>query len=255
METIGRPSVFLVITAIVFASSACFYFLRTQVLIQSSDTQVAVRDDSFRAVVTIEEPIFEVATTSRCVQSVEDIPEVPELFDRTDQRLHHGLVIVVLKSARALMLVRNGQLENNQDGTKMCYRVALGIDSYGRSTGAFDKNAQGDRRTPEGWFRTSDKPGSSYKNAIRIHYPSDRHAARGLAQGRIARDAYDAIVNANARYTVPPQNTALGGEILIHGLGSSSDWTWGCVALDDSNLRKLRSALPEGMRAWILILP
>jgi lipoprotein-anchoring transpeptidase ErfK/SrfK len=43
-----------------------------------------------------------------------------------------------------------------------------------------------------------------------------------------------------------PWNTALGGEIFIHGHGSGSDWTWGCVALDDADIQELYSLIPVG---------
>jgi len=35
----------------------------------------------------------------------------------------------------------------------------------------------------------------------------------------------------------PLQNTRLSGEILIHGNGWKNDWTWGCVALEDSYIQ------------------
>jgi L,D-peptidoglycan transpeptidase YkuD (ErfK/YbiS/YcfS/YnhG family) len=36
----------------------------------------------------------------------------------------------------------------------------------------------------------------------------------------------------------PPQNTKLGGDIYIHGNGAGSDWTWGCVALENEDIRE-----------------
>ena len=38
----------------------------------------------------------------------------------------------------------------------------------------------------------------------------------------------------------------LGGEIFIHGRGSGSDWTWGCIALDDPEMKELFDAIPVG---------
>ena len=32
---------------------------------------------------------------------------------------------------------------------------------------------------------------------------------------------------------MPPWNTSLGGEIMIHGHGSETDWTLGCIAVDN----------------------
>jgi hypothetical protein len=253
MEAFERPSVIILIAGLVFAASLGFYLVRTYALTDTPET--ITPNDSFKAVVTVGEPTIEVDTSSRCVQSVDELPEAPDLFSDADSRLRNGLVIVVIKSTRALMVMYDGSLASNPNDSKMCYRVALGIDRQGRSTSAFDKTVQGDHRTPEGWYRVSDKPWSQYKDAIRIHYPNDRHASRGLRDGLVSRETFDQIVSANARHAVPPQDTRLGGEILIHGDGSFSDWTWGCVALDDDDLAKLRSALPNGMRSWILILP
>lgn len=32
---------------------------------------------------------------------------------------------------------------------------------------------------------------------------------------------------------MPPWDTNLGGEIMIHGHGSHSDWTLGCIAVEN----------------------
>jgi Uncharacterized protein conserved in bacteria len=45
---------------------------------------------------------------------------------------------------------------------------------------------------------------------------------------------------------MPPQKTALGGEIYIHGSGSASDWTRGCIALEDEEMKELFDAVPVG---------
>ena len=44
----------------------------------------------------------------------------------------------------------------------------------------------------------------------------------------------------------PPQDTPLGGLIYIHGNGSSADWTWGCVALENHEIRELYDAVNIG---------
>jgi lipoprotein-anchoring transpeptidase ErfK/SrfK len=44
----------------------------------------------------------------------------------------------------------------------------------------------------------------------------------------------------------PPWNTALGGEVMIHGGGTANDWTWGCVALADADIKELFAAIPIG---------
>ena len=173
----------------------------------------------------------------------------PARLESADARAVGPAVIVVDKSARWLGLYRDGALVS-VDGAPLCARVAL---APGAAEGT--KHQQGDRRTPEGWFRTSDKPTSAYAGAVAVHYPNADDAARGLAAGRIDAATAAAIVAADADARKPAQATALGGEILIHGGGSASDWTLGCVALDDADLARLRGALPEGMRAWVWIVP
>ncbi|MBC8070256.1 MAG: L,D-transpeptidase family protein, partial [Deltaproteobacteria bacterium] len=176
-----------------------------------------------------------------CVDRVEDLPR-SGAFDPDDRRLRQDGLVVVSKSARRLMLYADGQ-------AIACYRIALGFAPDGH------KLVQGDGRTPQGWYRTSDKPWSSFEHAIAIHYPNADDAREAAGDGRIGRRTRDTIVDAVDRGKLPPQATALGGAVLIHGGGSSFDWTLGCVALDDAELVELRGKLPKGMRTNLLILP
>ncbi|HWB78243.1 MAG TPA: L,D-transpeptidase family protein [Nannocystaceae bacterium] len=176
-----------------------------------------------------------------CIDAVEDLPDV-EFLKRDDRRLTRNKLVVVSKSARRLMLYDEGRSVG-------CWRVALGFAPEGH------KMIQGDGRTPEGWYRLSDKPWSSFENAIAIHYPNEADARAAAADGRIGKRTRDSIVGALDAGKVPPQSTKLGGAVLIHGGGSSFDWTLGCVALDDDELLALRDQLPKGMRTDVLILP
>lgn len=121
------------------------------------------------------------------------------------------------------------------------YRVGLGLSPVG------NKVRQGDRRTPEGDFYIfirNDK--SAFYLSLGISYPNETHAERGLRDGLITKDQYLAIKQALKAKSRPPQNTKLGGDIYIHGNGAGSDWTWGCVALDDRDMRELFKAIPVG---------
>jgi lipoprotein-anchoring transpeptidase ErfK/SrfK len=51
---------------------------------------------------------------------------------------------------------------------------------------------------------------------------------------------------------MPPQNTALGGEIYIHGGGTLSDWTGGCVALRDEEMKEIFDSIPVGAKVEIV---
>lgn len=121
------------------------------------------------------------------------------------------------------------------------YRVGLGLSPVE------DKIRAGDRRTPEGEFYICLKnPYSKFYLSLLLSYPNEKHAERGLRDGLITRGQYNQTINAIKRKRVPPQNTRLGGELFIHGNGSQSDWTWGCVALDDKDNRESFDAVPVG---------
>jgi len=142
--------------------------------------------------------------------------------------------IIVKKAQRRLLVYSNNKLVRT-------YRIGLGLSPVG------DKVRSGDHRTPEGdyyVFTKNDK--SAFYLSLGISYPNIVHAERGLRDGLITRAQYDAIVRANKAKKTPPQNTRLGGTIYIHGNGASSDWTWGCVALENEDIRELFNAISVG---------
>jgi len=147
--------------------------------------------------------------------------------------------IVVIKSKRLLHLYSNDSLVKT-------YRVALGLSPIE------NKARAGDRRTPEGEFYICLKNSrSQFYLSLGLSYPNREHAERGLRDGLITRSQYNQIIAALARKRTPPPNTRLGGEIFIHGNGSKNDWTWGCVALDDGDIRELFDAVPVGTPVFI----
>ena len=147
--------------------------------------------------------------------------------------------IIVFKSKRRLELYSNDRMVR-------FYRVGLGTDPVE------DKVRQGDRRTPEGEFYVCVKNSkSTYYLSLGLSYPNQEDAERGLRDGLINRNTYDQIINAIRNRRTPPQNTALGGEIYIHGHGSNDDWTWGCVALDNADVKELFEAVPIGTSVLI----
>ncbi|HEV7475198.1 MAG TPA: L,D-transpeptidase [Pyrinomonadaceae bacterium] len=142
--------------------------------------------------------------------------------------------IVVTKSKRRLELYSDGVVVRS-------YKVGLGLNPVP------DKIRQGDRATPEGEFyifTKNDK--SAFYLSLGISYPNVEDAERGLRTKLISRAQHDAIVRAIKQKSKPPQNTALGGDIYIHGNGASSDWTWGCVALENEKMKELFDAVPVG---------
>lgn len=142
--------------------------------------------------------------------------------------------IVIFKAERRLELLIDGAVAKS-------YSVGLGNNPTGT------KLRQGDGRTPEGVYYVCVKnPRSQFYLSIGLSYPAPADAARGLAQKLISQSQHDAIVAAHKKRTTPPWNTKLGGEIFIHGKGSSSDWTLGCIALDDADMKELFTLVATG---------
>ena len=142
--------------------------------------------------------------------------------------------ILVKKAERKLFLYSGNKLVRT-------YRIGLGLSPLG------DKVREGDRRTPEGdfyIFTKNDK--SAFYLSLGISYPNLAHANRGLRDNLITKAQYDTIIQALEAGKAPPQNTRLGGDIYIHGNGAGSDWTWGCVALENDDIRELFNAVAVG---------
>lgn len=119
-----------------------------------------------------------------------------------------------------------------------------------------DKVKQGDGGTPEGRFficqATAAPRQAKYgARSLRLSYPNREDARRGLAAGLINRSQYRRIVAAIDAGVTPPQNTALGGSIRIHGGGSARHWTLGCLALDDRDVIRLFRLVRVGTRVEI----
>jgi murein L,D-transpeptidase YafK len=164
--------------------------------------------------------------------------ESPDLESPSDRPPLEGPLssprIVVAKTARRLTLFSHGKAVRT-------YRTGLGFSPEG------DKHREGDGRTPEGDFYVCTKnPNSRYTLSLGLSYPGVDDAERGLANGAITQDEHDAIVRAITAGKTPPWKTALGGEIFIHGRGAGSDWTLGCIALDDEDIQELYPLIPVG---------
>jgi murein L,D-transpeptidase YafK len=129
--------------------------------------------------------------------------------------------VLVVKSERRLHLISRGE-------TLKSYRVSLGKQANGA------KRREGDLRTPEGlywidWRKTSEK----YQLSLHISYPNARDQAYAREQG------------------VPP-----GGMIMIHGTPLDEeypewffhtlDWTEGCIALKNDDMREIWNMVKDG---------
>jgi hypothetical protein len=153
------------------------------------------------------------------------------------------------------------------------YRIQLGLNPHG------PKMHLGDRRTPEGEYFICVHTPSQFYLALWISYPNTEDARRGLKEGLITPKDFEDTAAALKEGQCPPQNTKLGGDLLIHGqppeyaselaqsqrksLGARrsgllagdpnpaevleyQDWTDGCVALFNPDIRELYDFIADG---------
>lgn len=144
--------------------------------------------------------------------------------------------VMVKKGERKLYLY---QTVNGKEKLAKSYAIALGNTPTGH------KQKQGDGRTPEGdYYITHKNPKSNYHLSLGVSYPNVKDGDEGLKNGLITKTQYEAIISAISSESKPPQNTRLGGDIFIHGGGVGRDWTLGCVALENENIKELFDLLP-----------
>lgn len=127
----------------------------------------------------------------------------------------------------------------------------LAIGRYGTSP----MKRRGDNTTPLGRFRIIrlDRQ-AAFHRFIGLDYPGVDLAEAAYRQGVISDTQHKAIIAAHRRGETPPQDTALGGHIGIHGIGrgdpalhQSMNWTKGCVALTNEQIDTLLSWVRVGM--------
>jgi murein L,D-transpeptidase YafK len=135
-------------------------------------------------------------------------------------------LVEIFKAQRRMELKRNGTLLNT-------YRVALGFAPKRH------KEREGDGRTPEGRYAIDARnPRSAFHLSLRVSYPDDKDKAHAAELG------------------VPP-----GGDIYIHGQPNgwrkllvrhpAKDWTTGCIAVTDREMREVWSLVPTGVTVVI----
>lgn len=115
------------------------------------------------------------------------------------------------------------------------------------------KEKEGDGRTPEGiYYICTRNDRSRFTLFLGLSYPGREDAERGLQQEMISRAEYNQIIDAVSAGKRPPWETALGGVVGIHGGGSERDWTAGCIALSDEDIRILWKYVPMGTKVEIV---
>jgi murein L,D-transpeptidase YafK len=149
------------------------------------------------------------------------------------------VLLQVSKSQKTLQVVQGDQVVRT-------YRISSGMGG----TGA--KFQLGDKKTPVGHYRiVGFKPDSKFHYFMQINYPNLQDAWHGYTNRLIDARQFRAIMVANRNRESPPQNTALGGYIGIHGVGEVTpekqsvhaqfDWTEGCIALTNDEITELSS--------------
>ncbi len=130
-------------------------------------------------------------------------------------------LIIINKSLRELNAISKNKLVKR-------YKISLGFEPIGK------KIKKGDGKTPEGlYFLESKIKDSSYYLALKISYPNNWDIRNALKQG------------------FHP-----GGQIMIHGVpnkgldknfhNTSNDWTQGCIALTNKEVKYLWNFVPKG---------
>jgi murein L,D-transpeptidase YafK len=129
--------------------------------------------------------------------------------------------VLVVKSERKLHLLSKGQPLKS-------YKVSLGKQPRG------PKLREGDQRTPEGlywldWRKASDK----FNLSMHISYPNVRDQARARAEG-VSPGSMIMLHGTPLDEHYP--------EWYFHGL----DWTEGCIAMRNDDMREVWSLVRDG---------
>ena len=130
--------------------------------------------------------------------------------------------IIVQKGERRMHLLHH-------DAVLKSYDIGLGFAPAG------DKQIEGDGKTPEGEYVIDRRnPNSRFYLSIGIDYPRPEDVEEAKALGK------------------PP-----GGDIFIHGRPwkyrkGGRDWTWGCIAVTNREMREIYSMVRNGTPITIL---
>ena len=137
---------------------------------------------------------------------------------------------------------------------KGAYAISLG-------QGKGSKQIQGDNKTPTGMYFVIQKHSGKFDGPygdyyggywIKINYPNEFDAARGLQAGLIDSTQAATIARQWKKRAATLQNTPLGGGIGFHGW--IKEWSndgprhlsWGCVVMHLYDISKIYQQIPEG---------
>lgn len=158
-------------------------------------------------------PLALLAACQANAQEARSVPPVPT------KAKAEGDFVLVDKSERLLFVFKDAKV------VKRFANIRFGDAPEGH------KQFEGDEKTPEGdYIIDSRNPGSRYHLSLHINYPNKADRSFAAAKGK------------------PP-----GGDIFIHGQPNGfdgptipTDWTDGCIALSNAEIRKLWAMIPNG---------
>jgi hypothetical protein len=185
-----------------------------------------------------------------------------------------------IEGARLLVIKEQRRCELWVGGTMVkAYRIQLSQQSSGK------KSRRYDQRTPEGDYAICAHRPSKYHRGLLFSYPGIEDAERGVREKRIGEAQRAGIADALEHGECPPQGTRLGGLVMLHGqqkaltrslrrargkgagaartdlmegdadpgsMREYHDWTAGCIAMFNPDIRELYDLLPDGTPVTIM---
>jgi len=150
--------------------------------------------------------------------------------DQIDWAKNEPTFIVIRKSCRTLDVYRYGQ------------RIRSYPAVFGQAGTQEAKLYEGDMRTPVGLYSIiGDRWHDRWEHFFLLDYPNEADARR-----------YAVAMNYDEVPARGRGRAAIGGAVGIHGTDKPwlnrdrVDWTWGCISIDNDNVRELASLVYVG---------
>lgn len=170
----------------------------------------------------------------------------------------------IAKKQKIALPLRNARIEVDKKNRKLMlyegdallktYPIALGFEPVGH------KKKSGDGKTPEGKYYIIKHNSPAFGRCFYIAYPNADDAKAGLESKLINKKQHDRILKQLKKWDYPAYETGLGGQILLHGTKdrtkqnlTDTDWTHGCIAMENEHIVELLDAVPDIARATIII--
>ena len=181
------------------------------------------------------------------------------IHDEVATPLTSGMVATPDKTpAKDLWLVIDTEKLNlsvmqGDKAVKVFENIAIG------SNGPTLNKQRNDDKTPLGEFKiTQIRPSDRFKLFMALSYPNREHTERAYQEHRIDAAEYKALRYDLDHGRPPSQNTSLGGQLGIHGLGRGDlkihetvNWTRGCIAMTNEQVQELTEFVAVGTRVVV----